>query len=198
MLNEFAPFLKINGCFIVNNISNPKKTIFIFNYPIPHGASRDLLQIPGVGEGDIRASLLKGELQHKLRNTEITVLCSDIDLLQFNPQHKAFLQAGGITTGLQVGSGEFDIVHYEDVQLVGAVDGSNTVFAVPEGVFYYDSTHKILVYKNGIKQFFLDDFYIAESGGPGTGYDTVIMTDPPDALPAPTDVITADYYIQNV
>lgn len=103
-MNSFAPFLKINGCFIVQNISPQVKTIKIFNYPINYGGTRDLLQIPGVAEGDIRASLLKGELQHKLRAKDIIVICSDIDLLQFNAGQKMFLQAAGIVNGLDVGS----------------------------------------------------------------------------------------------
>lgn len=197
MLNEFAPFLKINGCFVVQNLANPKKTIFIFNYPIPFGGSRDLLMIPGVAEGDIRASLLKGELQHKLRAQEITVLCSDIDLLQFNTAQKAFLQAGGIVNGLQVSGDELNTTHHEDIQLIGAVNDVNTMYSVPEGIFFYDTTHKVIVYVNGVKQAFLDDFIIAESGGPGTGYDLIIMTVPPSTYSTPSDYLTADYYTAN-
>ena len=77
--NDFAPFQKINGCFIVRNIcSYRQKTIKIFNYPIPFNRTRDLLAIPGVSESDIRASLLKGELQHKILVGDIVIECSDI------------------------------------------------------------------------------------------------------------------------
>lgn len=102
-MDEFANFRKINGCFIVRNISNDRnKTIKIFNYPILNGQERDLLDIPGVAEADIRASLLKGELLHKIRSNEITVICSDIDLLQFNNSQKLLLQSAGIVNGLEV------------------------------------------------------------------------------------------------
>jgi len=104
-MDDFAPFLKINGCFIVMNVSPQVKTISIFKYPINYQRTRDLLQIPGVAEADIRASLLKGELQHKIRAKDIIVICSDIDLLQFNDAQKAFLQGAGITEGLEVPGG---------------------------------------------------------------------------------------------
>lgn len=99
-MDDFAPFLKINGCFIVLNVSPQVKTISIFKYPINYQCTRDILQIPGVSEADIRASLLKGELQHKIRAKDIIVVCSDIDLLQFNMDQRAFLMGAGITNGL--------------------------------------------------------------------------------------------------
>lgn len=101
-MDVFAPFYKINGCFVVLNTSPQIKTISIFQYPINYGQTRDLLQIPGVAEQDIRASLLKGELNHKIRANDIIVICSDIDLLQFNAAQKAFLQGAGIVNGLSV------------------------------------------------------------------------------------------------
>lgn len=104
--NTFAPYLKINGCFIVQNISPQVKTIRIFNYPILYGQTRDLLSIPGVAESDLRASLLKGELQHKLLAQDIIIVCSDIDLIQFNDGQRLFLQRAGVMSGLEVGSGQ--------------------------------------------------------------------------------------------
>lgn len=106
-MNEFAPYISKAQCFVVRNIGiSPKKTIRIFQYPIQYGDERDLLKIPGVGESDIRASLLKGELNHKIRASEIIITCSDIDLLQFNNGQKLFLQNVGIINGLEVGSGQ--------------------------------------------------------------------------------------------
>lgn len=102
-MNSFAPFLKQNTSFVVKNIiTESNKVVRIFQYPIPVGQERDLLSIPGVGESDIRASLLKGEILHKLLAREIIVVFSDIDLLQFNNAHKLFLQNSGITIGLEV------------------------------------------------------------------------------------------------
>lgn len=101
-MDNFASYLKINGCFIVQNISPQVKTIKIFNYPINYMDSRDLLQIPGVGENDIRASLLKGEVNHKIRAGDIRIICSDIDLLQFNSNQKMFLQMAGVIKGLEI------------------------------------------------------------------------------------------------
>ena len=196
--DDFAPFEKKHGCFIVRNITSDRgKTIKIFNYPILFNQTRDLLAIPGVAEQDIRASLLKGEIRHKILAQDIFVECSDIDLLQFNDDQKTFLQSAGIVKGLQVSSSNLDVLRKEDIVLDGVVDDSNTVFTIPSGSFIQNAIYKIIVYKNGVKQSFLDDFFIAESGGPGTGYDTVILTDPATTVPPPDDIITADYYVSN-
>ncbi len=124
-MNDFAPYLKMNGCFVVQNISPQVKTIKIFNYPINYLKTRDILQIPGVGEADIRASLLKGELNHKIRANDITVLCSDVDLLQFNAAQKAFLMGAGIVNGLDVsGAGGLTASEHETLhQLIHFLGG---------------------------------------------------------------------------
>lgn len=130
-LDEFAPQFPldypINGCFtVLNIINNSNKTIRIFHYPIPVGMARDLLRIPGVAEADIRASLLKGELRNKLIAKEIRVICSDIDLLQFNDEQKQFLLAGGVVKGLSVdgyaGSGITAEQHATLRQLIHFID----------------------------------------------------------------------------
>lgn len=194
--NSFAPYLKRNTSFVVRNIIiDSNKTVRIFNYPIPVGTDRDLLAIPGVAESDIRASLLKGEILHKLLAHEIEIIFSDIDLLQFNVDQRIFLEQSGISVGLTVSDDQLTFIKYEDVELVGAVDDANTTFSIPSGKFIQQGKYKIIVYKNGVKQAFLDDFIIAESGGPGTGYDTVILAIAPTTTPAPDDLITADYYI---
>jgi len=195
--NSFAPFLKLYGSFIVRNIATPKKVVRIFNYPIISGETRDLLQIPGVAESDIRSSLLKGELLHKILSNEIQVINSDIDLLQFNISQRTLLENAGITEGLQIDSTQMLYRKYEDIQLVGVVDDINTIFTIPSGKFIQNSIYKIIVYKNGVKQFYLDDYLIAESGGVGTGYDTIIFTVAPSTTPTPIDVLTADYYLIN-
>jgi len=197
-MDEFAPYYKKHGCFIVRNITPDRnKTIRIFNYPINFNTTRDLLQIPGVAEADIRASLLKGELRHKLLAKDIVVECSDIDLLQFNNDQKKFLQDSGIIKGLQVDNSNLVAIRKEDIQLVGIVDDANKVFTIPSGKFIMSLDYKIIVYRNGVKQFYLDDYFIAESGGPGAGYDTVIFNTAPVTL-APADVLTADYYVSNI
>jgi hypothetical protein len=196
-MNSFAPFIKKNTFFVVMNIANPPKVVNIFQYPILSGTTRDLLMIPGIGESDIRASLLKGEINHKIKSKEITVVQSDIDLLQFNNDQKIFLENAGIIKGLQVDYTNINVLHQEDIQLVGVVDGANTTFIIPSGVWIQSAPYKIIVYKNGVKQVYLDDYIIAEGGGVGTGYNTVIFTIPPTVTPSPVDVITADYYISN-
>ncbi len=174
-MDVFAPYLKLNGCFIVQNTSPQVKTIKIFNYPINYGMTRDLLQIPGVAEQDIRASLLKGELNHKIRARDIVVICSDIDLIQFNSSQKAFLQSAGIVNGLDAGNA-MPFLFKQNMALSGTLDGINRVFTTPDkfiqgtldGNFF-----SIMVFHNGQELIPNIDFTVSESGGVGTGYDTI-------------------------
>ena len=102
-MNSFAYGIKINNSFIVKNIiTGSNKVIRIFNNPIPVGATRDLLAIEGIGEADIKSSLLKGEILTKLLSKEISIIKSDIDLLQFNDTQRSFLIASGINLGLEI------------------------------------------------------------------------------------------------
>ena len=118
-MDTFAPFSSNPLCFIVQNITcgREAKTIRIFQAPINAGGSRDLLRLEGVAESDIRASLLKGELRNRIINKEITVLCSDIDLLQFNDVNLAFLTAAGIINGTTAnGSGGITAQEHETLR----------------------------------------------------------------------------------
>ena len=199
-MDEFAPFLmqKGYGTFVVQNIANPPKVVNIFNYPIsPNGGTRDLLQIPGVSPQDINTSCLKGEIKHKLRAKEITIINSDINLVGFNINQANFLYNSGVIEGVQ---NQFEQSLYswqQDIELLGSVDGFNLVFTIPSGKFIFNNNYKVVVYKNGVKQLYLDDFFVAESGGVGTGYDTIIFSVAPAPVPSPPDVMTADYYLLN-
>lgn len=177
-MNDFAPHLKKYGCFIVRNVTpDRQKTLQIFKYPILFNTTRDILQIPGVSESDIRASLLKGELRHKILAKDIIVECSDIDLLQFNDDQKAFLEEAGIMKGLEVtATGNPNYAFKEEISLIGMKNGVNKIFYTPEpfinGLYFNNSFH-IEIKHNGKAVYENTDYTIAESGGPGTGYDTI-------------------------
>lgn len=192
--NSFAPYTKKYGCFIALNISDcnndhgpcRKKVVRVFNYPILPAQSRDLLQIPGVSESDIRASLLKGELRHKILARDIVIICSDIDLLQFNDDQKKFLQDAGIVHGLEAGGigppgppgAGVDYLFREEIPLIGAKNGTNRTFMTPEkfinGVYSGNNFH-IHVKHNGKDLYEGIDYVVSESGGIGTGYDMVTL-----------------------
>ena len=196
-MDVFAPFSKNPQCFIVHNISEPKKTIKIFNYPILHGYSRDLLRIPGVSESSIRASLLKGELKHKILANEIYVLCSDIDLLQFNEEQKQFLIDAGIMNGIEVnGSGNLNYTFRDNIKLIGAVDGINKTFYTPEKFIngnFSGNTFHIKVRHNGKELYENIDYTIGESGGAGTGYDMINLY---AFAPNQNSILYCDYVVK--
>jgi hypothetical protein len=182
-MNNFAPFRKKYGCFIVRNIcSDRKKVISIFKYPILWNDTRDLLKIEGVSESDIRASLLKGELRHKILAKDIVIECSDIDLLQFNDDQKLFLQNAGVVKGLEV-EGVASIIPFllkQNVPMIGIINGINRIFSIPiPDKFINGSFHgnifKIQVFHNGRELDETIDYIVSESGGVGTGYDTIIL-----------------------
>lgn len=86
-----------NVSFIVKN--NSRKNIRIFNYGIDPGQQRDLMKIPSISEEDIRVSLLKGRLQFLVSTGQISIVSSDIEIIQFNASQQSFLQNAGISNG---------------------------------------------------------------------------------------------------
>jgi hypothetical protein len=65
--------------------------------------------------------------------------------------------------------------------LVGPKDGVNVVFTTPGSEKFSHNLPflDVNVYYNGVRLALLDDYMIAESGGAGTGFDTVILNIPP-------------------
>ncbi len=186
-MNKFAPYQPNYGTFKVKNIAEDRKTIKIFLYPINFNSVRDLLKIPGVSESDIRASLLKGELLRKIQAREISIIESDIDLLQFNDNQKEFLQNAGIINGLEIsgGIGGFD---KQDIELIGTKDNVNTIFATPTK-FKHNSQFKEVLYVNALRQHSPEDYLISESVV-GEGYDIITFVVPPFS----DDLLIIDYF----
>jgi hypothetical protein len=182
--DTFFPLAPSCTEFVVQNIADPKKVVRIFTYPVYPGRTRNLLAISFVSEADIRHSLLKGELKVKFLAKELIVTSSNIDLLQFDPCQLSFLESVGITDGLQIsgggGPGALPINFKENISLVGARDGVNRLYKVPapdkfiNGLFQ-NSEFNISVYHNGKLLEQNIDFLVAESGGVGSGYDSVIF-----------------------
>jgi hypothetical protein len=75
------------------------------------------------------------------------------------------------------------------VPLVGIIDGVNVVFATVEP-FVNVPPRTIALYLNGVRlSESAGDYASSESGGPGTGYDTVTLIEAPRA----GDVLRADF-----
>lgn len=202
--NDFAPYLKKSTYFVVLNVSPQQKCIKIFNYPILLGTTRDLLQIPGVGEADIRASLLKGELQHKILSGDITIVQSNIDLLQFDSQQYQFLTNAGITFGTQVtpsqssGFPSPSGVNYTwrfNIIPVGSKNGVNRTFFTPDYFIdgtYSGNTFHIMLFHNGRQLVQGTDFSISKTGI-GNGFNTLTFI---AFAPISTSQIYAHYAVQ--
>ena len=73
--------------------------------------------------------------------------------------------------------------------LAGSIDGVNTSFSTPEPFVHDPPRLTLVLFYNGQRLFISDDFLISESGGPGTGYDTVQTLFAPRA----GDKLWADY-----
>ncbi len=187
--------------FVIRNITSgrDKKTIHLFSYPVGSGKERDLLAIPQVSEADIRHSLLKGELRIKGENREYVVVDSNIDLLQFDGIQKSFLQSIGIVNGLEVVVGAADTyIFKQGIALVGAINGANTIFSTPVPDKFLDGTvgansFSILVRHNGRVLVKGVDYTISESGGVGTGYNTITIV---SFIPYVGSTIIADYMME--
>lgn len=99
-----------------------------------------------------------------------------VNFLSLQTASQLFLSSGRFRTGLD---------------LVGVKNGSNLTFTVPGGDKF---THNlpfltIAVYLNGQRLRLIDDYVINESGGPGSGYDTVML----EVAPRSADKLYADY-----
>jgi len=77
--------------------------------------------------------------------------------------------------------------------LIGLKDRVNATFKVPGTEKYVHNLPflSIQVYFNGVRLVLLDDYMVIESGGAGTGYDTIVLGVPP----RPNDHLTADYIV---
>lgn len=77
-----------------------------------------------------------------------------------------------------------------DVALLGVKNGVNSIFTTPEK-FIQSGNFKVLVYWNGRRLRETNDYTVSESGGVGTGFDTVtfLFAKPPVS----SSVLTADY-----
>ena len=73
----------------------------------------------------------------------------------------------------------------------GTIDGANTDFTTPEE-FVQETNIVIRVYRNGQRETLGGDYTVSESGGAGTGYDTVSFI--PPATPKTGEVIRVDYF----
>jgi len=80
--------------------------------------------------------------------------------------------------------------------LVGPKDGVNVTYQTPglEKFTHNLPFFDISLFFNGQRLTLLDDYLVTESGGYGTGYDTVVMMVPM----LPTDHLLADYVLQPV
>lgn len=78
--------------------------------------------------------------------------------------------------------------------LVGVRDGVNVTFRLPGSERFVNNLpfSTIVVYLNGVRLALLDDYIAVESGGFGTGYDTVVLNEAPFA----DDHLIADYVVQ--
>jgi len=78
--------------------------------------------------------------------------------------------------------------------LVGAKDGVNVLYTTPglEKFAHNLPFLDISVYYNGHRLTLLDDYAVVESGGAGTGYDSILILDLP---PLSDDHLLADYVI---
>lgn len=77
--------------------------------------------------------------------------------------------------------------------LSGALNGVNTVFSTGSNFIHEVPGISIKVYLNGQRLLFTDDYTVSESGGVGSGFDTVTLMVPPVSW----EKVWADYVIQN-
>lgn len=185
------------GSFVVKNTTSPPKTICVFNQKIPFNTTKNLLEIPGVGEEDIRISLLKGQILNKILSGDIVIVSSDVNALNFNVNHRSFLLDSNLTVGTQIDSSILPYTAKRDITMVGPIDGYNAKFYCSIGDhFVVDGSYVVIIHWNGIRQIMNSDFYVdvlSRSSTVSNAYSAIYMAIPP----SPGDILVADYYILN-
>lgn len=78
-----------------------------------------------------------------------------------------------------------------EIELLGDRDHVNLVFRLPGGEKFVPGT--LRVYFNGRREGLLNDYSVSESGGSGTGFDTVTFLHSSMA-PYPDERVLADYF----
>jgi hypothetical protein len=81
----------------------------------------------------------------------------------------------------------------EQVVPAGAIDGANAVFTTPDFFDQDPPNFQIAVFRNGQQQTLGGDYTVSESGGVGTGYDTVTFA--VICTPKSGEIVTVDYVI---
>ena len=185
------------GSFVVKNITSPPKTICVFNTNIKFGQSKNLLDIPGIGEEDVRISLLKGQVLNKILSGDIQIVKSDVNALSFNQNQSNFLANSNLTTGIKINNTILPYIERRDLTMLGAIDGYNTRFVCPS--YYYftiNSSYVLIVYWNGIRQIMNVDFFIdvtSQSPNSHNAYSAIFMA----IAPSPGDIIIIDCFMPN-
>ena len=100
--------------------------------------------------------------------------------------------AGPFWTPLVTGTGGVTIAQMRTFRaLIGATNGVNTVFTTPEIFLHSPPNTEAKVYYNGQRVARAGDYTVSESGGIGTGFDTVTFL----FAPRFGDTLWADYLV---
>lgn len=103
-------------------------------------------------------------------------------------QHPSFIGCDGQGGG----TGDVPAGLRTNVIALGVINGVNTVFSTPDN-FIHDGVTNEAVFLRGKRclEGSGNDYVAVESGGVGTGYDTIVFT----RAPRPGDNILLDYYV---
>jgi len=137
-------------------------------------------EVPAVdvarAENDI--SITREEL-----HADVSRQCNNLEIVRDYPEYLLQLQSA-VYSSSTTENQKFNI------ELIGTKDGSNRVFTTPD--FFIVDT--IRFYRNGVRQMIGtgNDYTVSESGGPGTGYDTLTFE---SSCPAPLswENLVSDY-----
>lgn len=189
-----------SNIFIIRNISSENKKLRIFDYPLLPGNEIDLMKLE-ISECEIRNKLFKGALFRKLLCNDITLVKSTINLLKLNASQIQFLKEHSIDNGASIvtdqGGGSTYPTFFikQGMKLIGEQNSKNRVFTTAEKFIngeYYNNIFHILIRHNGRELVEKTDFFVYESEGAGTGFDTIIFTFSPKLRSS----ISVDYTVQ--
>lgn len=100
-MTDYSDGLPIGVSFIVKNITSPPgRIIKVFNTQVYPGQTLDVMRVLGIGETEVRDSLLKGDLGKKIKNRQLMVVSSTLVLPESDAAYISFLNSSGLNANI--------------------------------------------------------------------------------------------------
>lgn len=169
MNNTFANSAPDTTTFVIKN--NSRKAIIVFGIKINPGLTYDLMQIPGISEHDIRTSIIKGDLNRKLKTNQISIIDVNIDLYTDDDQLGDFLLSKGISVIKTSIASASNAVPNGSTLLKATIAALTATLDAPNGQIAFVETNRGLYILDTESTLAASNLYVLNSAESNAGVD---------------------------